>query len=779
MEKYLAIRWRFNKAAISLFQRSKVVISMHHNLGRAAIFLIGLITLFFAWQARNITLNYDFESFLPVGDPELEYYREFREAFENDNDFLLLALVHSPSVFDSAFLSRVHALTDTLTSYPLVESVVSPTHLKLPVFGPGGYFEVPVLRAHVPQRYTSDSARIFRDATLVGSLFSADGQSLALVLRHKQQITKPEADSLTQFIISRLELLDLPGYHLAGKAKAQGVYIDKMQGELLFFLGTSIVLVVLFLALAYKSWSGVVVPLVVVLLSVVWITGFMALMGKSLDILMVLLPTIMFVVGMSDVVHILTRYLEELRNGVPKLGAIKTTFREVGLATLLTSLTTAVGFFTLLTARIAPIREFGLYTGIGVFMAFIVAFTVMPATLLFVRPPQAARDLRNRMFWRKWLSIAFFLSLRKRKWALGISALLAVVSLWGISLLKVDTFLIEDLPSHDPLKQDFVFFDAHYGGSRPFEMTVEVQEGDIYEMEVLLAIEKVESFLRDTFEVGNLLTPATLIRSLHRARNGGAPEAAILPANADALAPLRAQLPRIERRWDTPLHTPDRKVGRISGRMGDFGSALSLERTYALERFLRDQIDPRVATFTLTGTSNLIDKNNLYLVDNMLQGLAIAFAVTALLAGLLFKSFRMVLITLVPNILPLLMVAGIMGWAGITLKLSTSIIFTIAFGIAVDDTIHFLSKLRLELSKGKSMLYAIKRTYFSTGKAIVVTSLILSGGFLTLVMSSFGGTFYTGLLVSLTLVFAVVIDLLVLPSLLLLGYKSKKSGTAP
>jgi predicted RND superfamily exporter protein len=159
----------------------------------------------------------------------------------------------------------------------------------------------------------------------------------------------------------------------------------------------------------------------------------------------------------------------------------------------------------------------------------------------------------------------------------------------------------------------------------------------------------------------------------------------------------------------------------------------------------------------------------------MFQGLAIAFGIVALIAGLLYKSLRVILITLIPNIIPLIMVAAVMGYFGISLKLSTSIVFTIAFGIAVDDTLHFISKLKLELDKGKPLLFALRRTFLSTGKAIIVTSMILSGGFLILLLSSFGGTFYTGLLISLTLLFALVIDLTLLPVLFMLFYIPDKA----
>jgi hypothetical protein len=212
-------------------------------------------------------------------------------------------------------------------------------------------------------------------------------------------------------------------------------------------------------------------------------------------------------------------------------------------------------------------------------------------------------------------------------------------------------------------------------------------------------------------------------------------------------------------------------MGRITGRMNDIGSKVSLEKNEAFYTFVAHHIDTSAINIRITGTSLLIDKSNQYLSRNMLEGLLIAFFVVAVITALLFYSIRMIVIVLIPNIIPLLMIAAFMGFAGITLKLSTAIIFTIAFGIAVDDTIHFISKLRLELSKGTPIIFAIRRTYITTGKAIIITTLILVGGFISLLLSSFGGTFYMGVLVGLTLLLAVIIDLTLLPALLILFYK--------
>jgi len=552
-----------------------------------------------------------------------------------------------------------------------------------------------------------------------------------------------------------------------------------MQQELLIFLSASLVLIVIFLVSAYRSFWLTVLPLVVVFLGAVWILGTMSLMNKPLDILMVLLPTIMFVVGMSDVVHILTKYLEQLRQRKTKFQAIRVTFREVGLATLLTSLTTAVGFFTLLTASIRPIREFGLFTGLGVFMAFIIAFSLMPATLLLMRKPAVARQLDHRSLWFKTLSRSFLYVARRRIPILVGSAVLIVLSVFGIQQIFINTYLIEDLPSDDPLKEDFTYFDKNFGGSRPFEMTVAPTSDSaitVFDNEILQEIVRVEEYLRSEYGTGPVASPATLVRSLNQSANGGSPEFYTLPETASQWQKIDRYLRRflVRNERAAQLVTDNQRLARISSRIEDEGSAITLEKTEKLREFIAANTDTSLVKFTITGTSNLIDKNNEYLARNMFTGLAIAFGVVALIAGILFRSLRMILITLVPNIIPLMLVAAIMGFAGITLKLSTSIVFTIAFGIAVDDTIHFISKLKLELDKDKPLILALKRTYLSTGKAIIVTSLILSGGFLILLLSSFGGTFYTGLLISLTLAFALIIDLTLLPVLILLFYNRRR-----
>ncbi len=749
---------------------------MNKTIARWAVVLVTLTSLFLGYFIKDLKFNYVFEDFFPVDDPDLAYYQEFKEMFSNDNDYLLIGLVNHPSIFEKKFLTDLDSLIKTLRTIENVSDINALTTIEKPVISPAGLFQIPVIHPGSPSRYKSDSIRIYKTDLLVESIVSEDGSATAILLRHDFLSSKEEADSLVFSVEQVLKQYNFEKYYIAGKTYAQGVFINKMKTELAVFLSASIVLVIIFLAFAYRSWWGILVPLLVVLLATVWILGLMGLTGKTLDILMVLLPTIMFVVGMSDVVHIMTKYIEQLRLGYSKIESIKTTFKEVGIATFLTSLTTSIGFLTLFTASIAPIQEFGLYTAIGVFMAFIVAFALLPSCLVFLDPPKVSKKVINRSAWFGMLSKSYLYVLKNGKKVIFINIILTAIAVYGVSLIVINTYLIEDLPSDAPLKQSFTFFDEKFGGSRPFEVTATVDSGSsVYEAEVLNEIQKVETYLKTDFQAGNVVSPVTLVKGMTQAINGGVTDAYRMPVSNKEWQRIKKYLRR-----STPtasshkLTASDHTVGRISSRVADVGSKISLARTEELKEYIATHTDTSLVDFQVTGTSNLIDKNNEYLSKNMFQGLGIAFGVVAIIAGLMFRSLRMILITLIPNVIPLVVVAGIMGLFGITLKLSTSIIFTIAFGIAVDDTIHFISKLKIEFNKGKSVLYALKRTFLSTGKAIIVTSMILSAGFLTLLLSSFGGTFYTGLLIGLTLIFALIIDLTLLPVLVIYFYKPKK-----
>lgn len=750
---------------------------MYRKHAKVALFLVFFFSLGCIYYTTQIRLDYNFQNFFPVGDPDLEFYTAFSGHFENDNDYLLVGLPTEKGIFDQGYLTKVDSLIRWLPTVSYVEQVNSPLSVKQTIVGPFGPISSPYLHWNEPSRYAQDSANIYRTPSLLGTFFSFDAKSLAIVVRHSSTISNDQGEQLFTEIEEGLANIGFLQYHVAGKAKAQAIYIRKMKTELMAFLSASFALVTIFLGLTYRSWFGVVVPLMVVQLGILGILGIMGLVGKDLDLMMTLLPTIMFVVGMSDVVHIMTKYIEELRLGADKISALKITFREVGFATFLTSLTTAVGFFTLFTANIVPIRDFGLYTGIGVFTAFIMAFTVLPSLLVLLKEPKVVHREQNKRWWNNALRQMFGWVLKQRRTIVAFSGVLLVLSLFGLNKIEIDALLLEDISGNDPLKEDFHYFDRVFGGTRPFELAVIVEDSasSLYTLPNLQAIEQVSQYLESEFGTSTLFSPLVLVKSIQQALNGGNPDFYAIPETQEELNRISQILSKANSStFGTNLTTPNQLLGRITGKMPDIGSKASLENNDQLYQWIQQHVSKTDIRFRVTGTSLLIDKNNEYLADNMIQGLGIAFVVISIIVGIMFKSLRMILITLIPNIIPLLLIGGIMGFFGITLKLSTSIIFTIAFGIAVDDTIHFMTKLRIEVDKGKSLLYALKRTYIHTGKAIIITSIILAGGFLTLIFSTFGGTFFVGLLVGLTLIFALIIDLSLLPVLLFWFFKRRK-----
>ncbi len=752
---------------------------------------IGLLTAFAGWRAANIGFSYDFEAFFPEGQPETAFYLQFREAFSTDNDFILVGLKNETGVFDADFLRATRELTNALDTVAGVTEVIDPTELTLPVRDPvlGMVFQRPLLRWDSPEHYAADSSTIWQDPRWLGTLFSEDGKSLALTLLQTPMLSKEGCDRIaaeTDEVLKHWQLsqqeqgLNIE-LHRAGRAHAQVHYVRVMEREVALFVGLGLILLITFLYVAFRTWWGILIPLTVILLSGLGTLAFMEITGKGIDIMTVVLPTIIFVVGMSDVVHIITRYLDELRSGLTPFPALRKAFREVGLATFLTSLTTAIGFLTLLSSAIGPIREFGLYTAAGVFIAFGLAFSLLPAVLIRSKAPiqHVGKGTKSASPWTPWLSRWFIRILRNRQWILGTTAVLTLCSFGLLMGIEVNNYLLEDLREDDPLRKEFNFFETNFSGVRPYELALhfDADRDALAEPGVLAAVDSVETWLSNDVGAGSVLGPASIARTANRLLNGNRPSADRIPEGQD-LNQLLSRLEKLSRKggkqtdsgWNAAVRG-DLGLARITAKTADLGANVLAERNRAflqkVDTYLTSEFDSPPFSVEVTGTANLIDLNNRFLASDMVLGLLIAFGIVALIVGVLFRSLKMTLVSLVPNVLPLLFIAGFMGALDIDLKVSTSIIFTIAFGIAVDDTLHFLAKYRILLRQGRQPIWALRRTFLATGKAIIITSIILCGGFSTLMLSSFEGTFHIGLLVSLTLCFAVIVDLAVLPLLLL------------
>ena len=738
---------------------------------------VGFLTIVGVWLISQLRFNYDFEEFFPQNDPETTYFKDFRSTFESDFDYFIVVLERSEGIFDSTFLSRVDSLNNALKTLPEVIEAVGPTQVMDyavdPVFG--GFFSSPWVNFRTPENLLGDSARVYENKQWVGIFFSPDAKSVAINMKHTPQLAVHKCDQLFLNVEQMVKEHGFPEAHLIGRAKGQKMYVELMIKELIMFIGISLLCTIVFLFIAFRSFWGIAIPSVIVLLSILFTMAFMKIIGKDIDLMLTVMPTIIFVVGMSDSIHVLTKYMQELRSGKDRVSAIKAAFKSIRLATFLTAVTTAIGFLTLVFSSIKPISDFGIYTSIGVLLAYGLTYTLLPAVIIVTNPKRMTAFAESGDFWTPVLHRGLQWVFKKRKWILIGCVVLIGVSFWGIQRIQVDNLMLEDLKDDHPLKQDFAFMEKRFGGCRPFELSIQLDTVvDVYDLKVLHQIDTLGYFLQHEYGVGALFSLTEMVKSGNRTLNSGLAEFRVIPEDSMEMKRIERYLKRRDMQKITSLtYNEDRHILRIAGRASDSGRQHYAKLNEKMKSFVQNNC-PDLMEHRVTGTAFLMDLNNAYLVDNMLLDLFLSVAVIGLIMGLVYRSWLMIPLTIIPNLIPLIVVAGIMGFAGIPLKLSTSIIFNIAFGIAVDDTIHFLARVKTYLSDGKSKLYAVKRTFLTTGKAMIVTTLILSGGFATLIFSDFLGTFYIGLLISMTLFIALFFELMITPLVVILFFVKKK-----
>ena len=749
---------------------------LRKSLSIVILVCVGLITLAAISLLPQVKFDYKFEKFLPPSDEDLQFYWEHIERFESDNDFLLVGLGNDDGVFQEDFLIKVDSLTTVFEGKDYIEKVASPTNIDNPIIGPLGVIKSSYIHVSQPELYEKDSARVYDTPGLKGSLFSEDGKKVSLFLKIKHSDDRKLNDKTISEIESIIESYQFDDSHVAGKIKGAFYFIKKMESDLLLFMSLSCILLIVFLYISFRSLWGILIPMAVVGITILWMIAFMTLIGKPINFMTTLLPTILFVVCISNVVHIVEKYLDELRKKKSKLEALTTAFTEIGLATFFTAFTTAVGFLSLYTAMILPIKEFGWITAIGVYVAFLLSFSLLPALLYLLKTPKVKGKHSDDSFWSKKLHTLFLWVIPQRQKIFSVVLVVMCVSFVGIHELEFDNKFLDDYASGEDMRNDYSFFEENFSGFRPFEMAVTLKDTNLsfFDLEVMQEVAKIETGIKEVYGAGFIVSPNTFIKGTRRAINGGKNKEYKLPASKSELKKIKLSLRRLPKANLRSYVTDNGFEGRINAKVKDVGGKQMRLLNQKFDAYLIENVNQDLFEFRVTGMPFLVDKTNESLANNIIYSLTIAFIIIALIMGILFQSFRMIIIAVLPNLLPLLVIAGFMGLAGITIKISTSIIFAIAFGIAVDDTIHFMSKLRIELNKGKSIVYALKRTYLSTGKAIIVTSLILCSGFLILVGSAISSTFYIGLLVSLTLLFAVLSDLFFLPVLILMFFQEPK-----
>lgn len=755
---------------------------MYKRLSIIILIVAGIITGLSIWRLQSLAFDYNFENFFPRNDEDTEFFKEHRKRFGTDNDYVLIGLKNSKGIFQKDFLEKVHVLEEKVKKVENIVNVVSPLNLKETQRDPfmGSVIEIPYLRYDQPENYAKDSIRIFKSQQLLGSVFSRDGKSVCVMLTNAPSIKDKQCIKLDKDLREILKSMDFEEYHLAGRSISQAFYTQTMKIDLVILLFAGLGVIITILALVYRKLIGVLMPFIVVGMVVVWSMAFMEITGKHIDVLSNAIPTILVVTGLSVAIHVITKYIDHLKDGWTKVESLKYTITHVGMANVFTTITTVVGFATLATSGIKPIDDFGLYTAMGVALSFVVGYTVLPALLYLLPAPKNFGGFSpKKVTWEKML-YSLFSFIMKFKLPIVIVSLVISVAMGLFTFrIKENTFLLEDLNKKDPMKIDFMYFEHDFQGTRPFEMSIQVK-GDktVFDRDVMVEIDKVETYLHNEYKLGFIVSPIAVIKGSNQSLAGGADDSYVIPESNERYKRIVSEIKAIDNNdFVKSVVTPDYKIARLRSIMPDIGSNKADKYNVGFKKFFEENINKDLIDYHITGTAELIDKNNRNLAMNIAQGMAISFVLVSIIFLILFKNWKMVLIAIVPNVVPLLILSGTMGMLGISMKMSTAILFTIAFGIAVDDTIHFLSRLRTELKAGKSILYAIKRTYMTSGKAMIITTLILCVGFGVLGVSSFQAVKMIGIMVSYTLFFALVCDLVLLPALIVLFYRDKKHKT--
>lgn len=744
---------------------------MSFNLRRYRQIVFSLFAVLIAASIYFITtlrFSFDFEQFFPQGDEDLAFFQKFITEFETDDNFLLVGVKRTEGVFHQEFLMRFDSFSTQASDLPYVREAQSLTKVQLPLKTPFGITGIPVIHVDDTSYYESDKNRILKDERFVRNLISEDATSLVLFLKTKDKLTLEESEVLMHSMDSLIKPFNFESYHYLGRANFQKelVYMEKREVAVSTIIAA--ILVGIIMALIFRRVGSVVIALGSIGLAMLLFLGILGAWGRELSAMAALYPVLMVIIGTSDVIHMMSKYIDELRRGHSQNEAIWLTMKEIGLATFMTAITTAVGFATLVTSRIQPIQEFGVNAAIGVMTAY---FTVLLLTtsvlsyfkaddLILLRGDNSTRVERI-MAW-----IYEVTKTRSRMIALVASAIL-VICFYGISKIKTNYSIEDNMPLGQKVTEDFYFFEKVFAGFRPLEYAVFAQNGHkADDFAVMQQIDKVEIYLKTIPAIRSVNAPTMIYKSLNQMSNGNNSAAYRMPEDSLQFAEYQSMAKDLPKATANILLSKDATKARIATRILDLGADTVMAVGDRIDTWIAQNTDPSVATFKRTGTGYIIDKNAMYVRNDLVEGLAWEIGLIAILMGLMLRNFRMIVIFLIPNLFPLVFAGALLGYLGVDLDAGISMVFTVVFGIAIDDTIHFLSSFNINRRKGLNVDSALKTTLLETGKPVFLTTIILFFGFLVMIFSIHPPSVTVGKLIAVTLITALASDLFINPLLL-------------
>jgi uncharacterized protein len=741
------------------------------------IFLIS-ITVFMGYNAQNVRLSYEHTSLLPESDSALIEYNRYREIFGGDGNVVIIG-IKNPDFFDLAYIGDWFILMDSLGAIPGVKNVVSITNIFNLTKNTGNRsFEVSPITNGVPVsqeeadelKLTIKSLPFYKDL-----LYNENsGTYLILVTLDKEILHSDDRNRLIEdleTLSDQYSSIHNLSVHYSGLPYIRIKTAAKIEGELYMFILLALIITGIILFLFFRSFRVVIFSLVVVGTGVIWALGTMALLGYEITLLTAMIPPLLIVIGIPNSVFLLNKYHNEFRNHGNKIKALQRVIQKIGAATFLTNLTTSAGFATFILTSTRILQEFGVVASLNIMGIYILSLLLIPIIFSMMPDPQErhVRHLENNAV-RKVVGLFEYLAVNHRMKIYPVALLIILVAIAGITKIESTGYVVDDLPKNDPVYVDLKYFEEHFKGLIPLEISIDAKRPRAATSQTTLQnIDQLQTALKKYPELSRPISIAEAFKFARQSFFDGAEHHYRLPGSTERnfILSYMGSLAG-DNTLASSFLDPEGQITRLSYKVSDAGTG----RIRQIHEQVRQEIDSIFPAerydVVITGASILSFKGNKFLIKSLFTSLFIAILIISLFMAWMFSSARMMLISLIPNLVPLLITASFMGFFSIPIKPSTVLVFSIAFGISVDNTIHFLAKYRQELkSTGLDIKKSVSNAIREAGVSMLYTSIVLFFGFGIFSLSGFGGTVALGVLISFTLLIAVTSNLILLPSMLL------------
>ena len=743
------------------------------------ILIVGF-TIFLGFQWRNMRFTYTEANLLPDDHEVNLEYQNFKDKFGEEGNLIVLG-IQDERLFTPEVLTAWNALSTKIAKADAVALSLSLKDLKIldKQENPQRFDLVPFMTDSTLTAESAASYRklLFDDLPFYENLIynKETGTVRSAVYLKKDLINTPArldfvVNDLMPAIASFEKDYDID-VRTSGMPYIRTLNAQNIIDEIGIFVGAALLVTSFIFFFFFRSYRATFISMITVIIGVMWAFGFLGLLGYEITVLTAIIPPLIIVIGIPNCIFLINKYQQEYKNHGNQVKALQRVITKVGNATLMTNITTASGFATFILTESSLLSEFGVVASINIIAIFLLSLLIIPIIYSYMSPPKEKHLKHLGKTWIEGFVNWMERMVRTRRTAIyGSSVLLLALSIIGIYQIRISGSLIEDMPKKADFYKDIKFFEEEFDGIMPLEILIDTKKKQgVMKLATLKRMEELSATIEEQPELSAPISIVNLVKYAKQAYFNGNPKYYQLPTSNERnfILPYAKSFDNDQNLMGAYVDSTG-QYARITTFMKDVGTD-KMERAEENIQLKIDKLFPEERyEVTMTGTALVFQKGTDYLVMNLVISLSLAILLIALFMAWMFKSLRMIIVSLIPNLLPLLVTAGMMGFIGIPIKPSTILVFSIAFGISVDDTIHFLAKYRQELKANK---WKIKKSVYGslreTGVSMFYTSIVLFFGFSVFMISSFGGTVALGGLVSATLLFAMLANLLLLPSLLL------------